>query len=158
VVPIINLEWIQKLHRDKTALGYSREAIVETILRRMPDYIHYICPQFSRTHEARGELGRPEAAGPGLAWQIGSAGRRHDPVQDTRAGMLLFPRSMVRAAIPNQVSAFLLSRTMGWNGMNLGSPLLFASGGHREVRGGVGLPLVQPGRGARFEGPWRDRP
>jgi hypothetical protein len=58
VVPIINLEWIQKLHRDKTARGYSREAIVETILRRMPDYIHYICPQFSRTHEARGELGR----------------------------------------------------------------------------------------------------
>ena len=50
VVPIINLEWIQKLHRDKTARGYSSEAIVDTILRRMPDYVHYICPQFSRTH------------------------------------------------------------------------------------------------------------
>ncbi len=50
VVPIINLEWIQKLHRDKSARGYSQDAIVDTILRRMPDYVNYICPQFSRTH------------------------------------------------------------------------------------------------------------
>jgi phosphoribulokinase len=49
VVPIINLEWIQKLHRDKKHRGYSQEAIVDTILRRMPDYVNYICPQFSRT-------------------------------------------------------------------------------------------------------------
>jgi phosphoribulokinase len=50
VVPIINLEWIQKLHRDKDTRGYSTEAVVDTILRRMPDYVNYICPQFSRTH------------------------------------------------------------------------------------------------------------
>ncbi|MHB1533633.1 MAG: phosphoribulokinase [Acidimicrobiales bacterium] len=50
VVPIINLEWIQKLHRDKTTRGYSSEAVMKTILRRMPDYANYICPQFSRTH------------------------------------------------------------------------------------------------------------
>ena len=50
VVPIINLEWIQKLHRDKAQRGYSTEAVVDTILRRMPDYINYICPQFSQTH------------------------------------------------------------------------------------------------------------
>ncbi|MDE2148740.1 MAG: phosphoribulokinase [Gammaproteobacteria bacterium] len=50
VVPIINLEWIQKLHRDKTLRGYSHEAVVDTILRRMPDYVKHICPQFSRTH------------------------------------------------------------------------------------------------------------
>ena len=50
VVPIVNLEWIQKLHRDKTARGHSQEAIVDTILRRMPDYVNYIVPQFSRTH------------------------------------------------------------------------------------------------------------
>lgn len=49
VVPIINLEWIQKLHRDKSARGHSHEAIVDTILRRMPDYVNYIVPQFSRT-------------------------------------------------------------------------------------------------------------
>ncbi|MFA7268440.1 MAG: phosphoribulokinase [Sterolibacterium sp.] len=50
VVPIINLEWIQKLHRDKRARGYSTEAVVDTILRRMPDYVNYITPQFSQTH------------------------------------------------------------------------------------------------------------
>jgi phosphoribulokinase len=50
VVPIINLEWIQKLLRDKGDRGYSTEAVTDTILRRMPDYIHYITPQFSRTH------------------------------------------------------------------------------------------------------------
>ena len=50
VVPVINLEWIQKLHRDRAARGYTTEAVTDTVLRRMPDYIHYICPQFSRTH------------------------------------------------------------------------------------------------------------
>jgi len=49
VVPVINLEWIQKMHRDKVARGYSPEAITDTILRRMPDYLEYICPQFSNT-------------------------------------------------------------------------------------------------------------
>lgn len=50
VVPVINLEWIQKLHRDKLERGHTQEAIVDTILRRMPDYLNYICPQFSQTH------------------------------------------------------------------------------------------------------------
>ncbi len=49
VVPIVNLEWIQKIFRDNAQRGYSAEAIVDTILRRMPDYVNYITPQFSRT-------------------------------------------------------------------------------------------------------------
>lgn len=49
VVPIVNLEWIQKIRRDNTERGYSAEAIVDSILRRMPDYINYITPQFSQT-------------------------------------------------------------------------------------------------------------
>ncbi len=49
VVPIVNLEWIQKIHRDTAARGYSPEAVTDTILRRMHDYVHYITPQFSRT-------------------------------------------------------------------------------------------------------------
>ena len=49
VVPVINLEWIQKIHRDKATRGYSTEAVTDTILRRMPDYVNYICPQFSLT-------------------------------------------------------------------------------------------------------------
>ncbi|MBT2322821.1 phosphoribulokinase [Variovorax paradoxus] len=50
VVPVINLEWIQKLHRDKSTRGYSTEAVTDVILRRMHEYVHFICPQFTRTH------------------------------------------------------------------------------------------------------------
>lgn len=49
VVPVINLEWIQKLHRDRSSRGHSQEAITDTILRRMPDYVNTIVPQFSKT-------------------------------------------------------------------------------------------------------------
>jgi phosphoribulokinase len=49
VVPVVNLEWIQKIHRDKAERGYSAEATVDTIMRRMPDYIKFIVPQFART-------------------------------------------------------------------------------------------------------------
>ena len=49
VVPVINLEWIQKLHRDKATRGYSTEAVTDTILRRMPDYVRIITPQFTQT-------------------------------------------------------------------------------------------------------------
>ena len=50
VVPIINLEWIQKISRDRAQRSVPIEEVVDTILRRMPDYVRYICPQFSRTH------------------------------------------------------------------------------------------------------------
>ena len=49
VVPVINLEWIQKIHRDRAARGYSTEAVTDTILRRMHAYVHCICPQFTET-------------------------------------------------------------------------------------------------------------
>ncbi len=49
VVPVINLEWIQKIHRDTMQRGYSQEAVMDTILRRMHDYVHYIVPQFAHT-------------------------------------------------------------------------------------------------------------
>jgi phosphoribulokinase len=50
VVPVINLEWIQKIHRDRATRGYSAEAVMDVILRRMPDYVRYIVPQFSLTN------------------------------------------------------------------------------------------------------------
>jgi phosphoribulokinase len=50
VSPTVNLEWIQKIHRDMAGRGYPIEAVTQTILRRMYDYVHYITPQFSRTH------------------------------------------------------------------------------------------------------------
>jgi phosphoribulokinase len=50
VVPVVNLEWIQKIHRDSSERGYSADFTVDTILRRMPSYVNYIAPQFSNTH------------------------------------------------------------------------------------------------------------
>ncbi len=49
VVPIVNLEWIQKIHRDSAERGYSKEEVIDSILRRMPDYVKYVTPQFSET-------------------------------------------------------------------------------------------------------------
>ena len=49
MVPVINLEWIQKIHRDKASRGYSTEAVTDVILRRMHAYVHVICPQFTQT-------------------------------------------------------------------------------------------------------------
>jgi phosphoribulokinase len=49
VVPSVNLEWIQKIHRDNAERGYTADVIVDTIMRRMHDYVRYITPQFSRT-------------------------------------------------------------------------------------------------------------
>ena len=49
VVPVVNIEWIQKIHRDSAERGYSKDEVVDNILRRMPDYVKYITPQFSQT-------------------------------------------------------------------------------------------------------------
>ena len=49
VVPIVNLEWIQKIHRDTNQRGYAETDVTRTILRRMEDYVNHITPQFSRT-------------------------------------------------------------------------------------------------------------
>jgi phosphoribulokinase len=73
VVPIINLEWIQKLHRDKKARGHSHEAIVDTILRRMPDYVNFICPQFSRTHVNFQRVPTVDTSNPFISRHIPSA-------------------------------------------------------------------------------------
>jgi len=49
IVPVVNLEWIQKIHRDTEMRGYSTEAVVDNILSRMHDYVHFITPQFTHT-------------------------------------------------------------------------------------------------------------
>jgi len=73
VVPIINLEWIQKLRRDQTLRGYSKQAVVETILRRMPDYVNHICPQFSRTHVNFQRVPTVDTSNPFIAADIPTA-------------------------------------------------------------------------------------
>jgi len=73
VVPVINLEWIQKLHRDKATRGYSTEAVTDTILRRMYDYVHYICPQFTRTHVNFQRVPTVDTSNPFIAREIPTA-------------------------------------------------------------------------------------
>jgi phosphoribulokinase len=73
VVPIINLEWIQKVHRDKRIRGYSKEAVMDTILNRMPDYINYIAPQFSRSHINFQRVPLVDTSNPFIANDIPSA-------------------------------------------------------------------------------------
>ncbi len=50
VAPTINLEWIQKIQRDTSERGYKTKDVMDTIYRRMHDYMHYILPQFEHTH------------------------------------------------------------------------------------------------------------
>jgi phosphoribulokinase len=73
VVPIVNLEWIQKIHRDKAARGYSTEAVVDTILRRMPDYVNYICSQFTHTHVNFQRVPTVDTSNPFIARDIPTA-------------------------------------------------------------------------------------
>ncbi len=73
VVPVINLEWIQKLYRDKHVRGYTAEAVTDTILRRMPDYVNYICPQFSRTDINFQRVPVVDTSNPFIAREIPSA-------------------------------------------------------------------------------------
>jgi len=73
VVPVVNLEWIQKLWRDKAKRGYSTEAVTDTILRRMPDYVNYICPQFAYTHVNFQRVPCVDTSNPFIARDIPSA-------------------------------------------------------------------------------------
>jgi len=74
VVPIINLEWTQKIHRDTKDRGYSKEAVSDTILRRMHDYVHYICPQFGETDINFQRVPVVDTSNPFIARDIPTAG------------------------------------------------------------------------------------
>ena len=74
VVPIINLEWIQKIHRDRAVRGASAADAIQSILRRMPDYVHYICPQFSRTDVNFQRVPLVDTSNPFVAPEIPSGG------------------------------------------------------------------------------------
>lgn len=91
VVPIINLEWIQKAQRDKTERGYSTEAVMDTILRRMPDYVNCICPQFSRTHINFQRVPTVDTSDPFIARFIPSADESFVVIRFARPRGIDFP-------------------------------------------------------------------
>ena len=72
VAPIINLEWIQKIYRDKAVRGYTAEDATNMILSRMHDYTHYITPQFSRTDITFQRVPTVDTANPFAATEIPS--------------------------------------------------------------------------------------
>ena len=74
VVPVINLEWIQKIHRDRASRGYSTEAVTDTILRRMQAYVQVICPQFTETDVNFQRVPVVDTSNPFIARWIPTAG------------------------------------------------------------------------------------
>ena len=91
VVPVINLEWIQKIWRDKSLRGYSTEAVTDTILRRMPDYVHYICPQFTHTHVNFQRVPCVDTSNPFIARDIPAAGESLVVIRFAQAKGIDFP-------------------------------------------------------------------
>lgn len=73
VTPIVNLEWIQKIHRDGNTRGYCAEDSVEAIKRRMDDYVEYITPQFSRTDINFQRVPLVDTSNPFVAREVPSA-------------------------------------------------------------------------------------
>ncbi|MDY6992124.1 MAG: phosphoribulokinase [Pseudomonadota bacterium] len=73
VVPSVNLEWIQKINRDVAERGYSPEAVTHTILRRMPDYVKFILPQFTHSHINFQRVALVDTSNPFIARDIPSA-------------------------------------------------------------------------------------
>jgi phosphoribulokinase len=97
VVPIINLEWIQKLHRDQNVRGYSQDAVVETILRRMPDYVNSHLPAI-QPHPCQ----FPARADRGHQQSLRRHGHPHrrrvhggDPLRQSQGHRLSVPLSML---------------------------------------------------------------
>ncbi|QPG05561.1 phosphoribulokinase [Salinimonas marina] len=92
MVPIVNLEWIQKIVRDTTDRGHSREAVMSNIVRGLDDYFHYITPQFSRTHVNFQRVPTVDTSNPFSAREI--------PSQDESFVVVRFRREMRNVNFP----------------------------------------------------------
>jgi phosphoribulokinase len=92
MVPIVNLEWIQKILRDTTDRGHSREAVKSSIVRSLDDYFEYITPQFSRTHVNFQRVPTVDTSNPFSARQI--------PSQDESFLVVRFRREMKNVDYP----------------------------------------------------------
>jgi phosphoribulokinase len=110
VVPIVNLEWIQKIHRDRASRGYSTEAVVDTILRRMPDYVNHICPQFSRTHLNFQRVPTVDTSNPFIAREIPAADESFVVIRFREPRGIDFPYllSMIRDAFMSRANSIVV--------------------------------------------------
>lgn len=92
MVPIVNLEWIQKIVRDTSDRGHSREAVMSSIVRSLDDYFHYITPQFSRTHVNFQRVPTVDTSNPFSAREI--------PTQDESYVVVRFRRDVKNVDFP----------------------------------------------------------
>ena len=92
MVPIVNLEWIQKIIRDTTDRGHTREAVMSSIVRSLEDYFHYITPQFSNTHVNFQRVPTVDTSNPFSAREI--------PTQDESFVVVRFRREMKNVDFP----------------------------------------------------------
>ncbi len=92
MVPIVNLEWIQKIVRDTTDRGHSREAVMSSIVRSLDDYFNYITPQFSKTHVNFQRVPTVDTSNPFSAREI--------PTQDESFVVVRFRREMTNVNFP----------------------------------------------------------
>jgi phosphoribulokinase len=110
VVPVVNLEWIQKIHRDRATRGYSTEAVVDTILRRMPDYINYICPQFTQTHINFQRVPTVDTSNPFIARTIPTPDESMVVIRFTNPRGIDFPYllSMIHGSFMSRANSFVI--------------------------------------------------
>jgi phosphoribulokinase len=94
VVPVVNLEWIQKIHRDAAERGYTADETVDTILRRMPSYVNYIAPQFSNTHINFQRVSVVDTSNPFISRDIPTLDESFVVIRFRDTGMADFPYLM----------------------------------------------------------------
>ncbi len=128
VVPAINLEWIQKIHRDSDKRRCSIEASVETILRRLDDYIHYIVPQFGLTDINIQRIPLVDTSNPFIA---------HDVPGPDESALVIHFRHRRRYNFPD-----LLARIPGAR-MTRPSTMLVPGGGLRLALSVICAPILE---------------
>ena len=110
VVPVINLEWIQKIHRDCSARGYTEEEVMDTMLRRMPDYIRYMCPQFTETDINFQRVPTVDTSNPFVARWIPTADELMVIIRFARPRGIDFPylHSMIRDSFMSRANSIVI--------------------------------------------------
>jgi phosphoribulokinase len=127
VVPVVNLEWIQKIHRDTKERGYSPEAVTHTIMRRMRDYVDYITPQFSRTHINFQRVATVDTSNPFIARDIPTLDESFIIIRFTYPEMADFPYllSMIKDSFMSRQNTIVVpGGKMGFAMELILSPLL----------------------------------
>ena len=110
VVPVINLEWIQNIHRDCSARGYPVEEVMDTMLRRMPDYIRYMCPQFTETDINFQRVPTVDTSNPFVARWIPTADESMVIIRFARRRGIDFPylHSMIRDSFMSRANSIVI--------------------------------------------------